>query len=275
MNLKRAVYQTCLYSRFFDYPLNVDEVHTWLITPKQVSLSQILPLCTRKLTPSQQSVRRQRYQFSQRKKDIATHLSSVLKHIPSIRLIALTGSLSVNNALPTDDIDLFIITTNHTLWLTRLLVVLIVVLFFRPRHPLQQQFLSDTICLNLWLDESALTIPSPKRNLYTAHEVLQIEPLFDRDHTYYRFLMANRWTSSYLANAYFQKLPTVPEHKNTAPSACWFVRLLNLLSFYSQFLYMKSKITHEKVSLHSAYFHPSSPFSKLSKLLKSKTVPLD
>ena len=52
---------------------------------------------------------------------------------------------------------------------------------------------NNTICLNLWLDESALEIPVDQRNLYTAHELAQMKPRVNKDGTYEKMMWANRW----------------------------------------------------------------------------------
>ena len=93
-----------------------------------------------------------------------------------------------------------VVTSADTLWLTRPLVILFLkALGLRrptslPEH--QSPRVSDKVCDNLWLDETALALPEVKRNLYTAHEVLQARPLFDRGNTHAKFILANPWTKS-------------------------------------------------------------------------------
>jgi len=40
--------------------------------------------------------------------------------------------------------------------------------------------------------ENALALPQNKQNLYTAHEVIQLLPIYNKDNTYAKFLRANR-----------------------------------------------------------------------------------
>ncbi|MEA3354884.1 MAG: hypothetical protein U9Q63_00140 [Patescibacteria group bacterium] len=160
---------------------------------------------------------------------------------------------------------------------------------------------SDKICLNLWLDKSALAISKSRHNLYTAHEVCQIKPLYNKNKTYERFLSLNSWVKNFLPNALgnaFQGQPltgdlskrsvlegtplrpparplagdlkgleSVPGPENIKPSI---LNLLNLLAFKLQYAYMKSKITNEKVSLHSAFFHPRPTGKTILKKYKDK-----
>jgi hypothetical protein len=104
--------------------------------------------------------------------------------------------------------------------------------------------------------------------LYTAHEVLQAKPIFDRGDIYAKFILANSWTSRYLANAYKSASSSVSSSKSPPPpqqptlsfrakSRNLFLKFLNSFAFHLQYHYMKSKITHETITLHSAYFHPN------------------
>ena len=78
--------------------------------------------------------------------------------------------------------------------------ILPILLLPQLRQPHQRFLVSDKICLNLWLDETALSLPRNQRNLYTAHEVVQVKPILDRDYTYLKFIIANLWLKNYLPN---------------------------------------------------------------------------
>jgi len=102
------------------------------------------------------------------------------------------------------------------------------------------------------LDTTSLAVPKPQQNLYTAHEVAQLKPLWDRGDTYQHFLASNRWIHRYLPNI---SLPKIRFSKLDA-SRYTLVASLNRLAFRLQLWYMHSKMTREKVSLHAAFFHP-------------------
>ena len=169
-----------------------------------------------------------------------------------------------------------VVTSADTLWLTRPLVIFFLkALGLRrptslPEH--QSPRVSDKVCDNLWLDAAALALPKNKRNLYTAHEVLQAKPLFDRGNTHAKFLSANPWTKNYLANAYVAVQSGAGQDKKSPARTprysrgelrtifAWPNRLttaLNTLAFKLQYHYMKRKITRETITLHAAYFHPN------------------
>ncbi len=264
-SLRQAIRLTRAYARFFDFDLTAAELHHWLITPKRISLRS-LPKFPVKLSP----VRRLRLATTQQKLRIAHQAVQFLRLIPTIRCVAVTGSLAMNNAKPHDDIDLMIITQTRTLWLTRLIVTPILRLMFKsrlPQHPPTTGH--NSLCLNLWLDTSALVVPFSKRSLYTAHEVLQVKPLLDRQSTYQRFLKANPWVRLYLSNAWKATVHPVSTITPDINPILPFLAILNFLAYQLQYLYMRPKITSETIGLHFAYFHPRSLASKLDQVLNN------
>lgn len=119
-----------------------------------------------------------------------------------IKLVGLSGSISMMNAKDDDDIDLFIITAKNRLFTGRLIaLVLAQLLGLRRRRNLIKQF-KDKICLNLFFDESNLEIPKFKQTLFVGHEVLQMKPIVNKNYTYEKFLSANKWVLSFFPNAF-------------------------------------------------------------------------
>jgi hypothetical protein len=196
-----------------------------------------------------------------------------MKFFPTIKLVALTGSVAIGNPDEDDDIDFIIITSSDTLWLTRILFIPLVGLFFKRRRPKIANRQSNSFCFNLWLDQSSLSVPKKKMSLYTAHEVLQIKPLFDRDNTYAQFILSNSWTKKYLSNAYLeitQKF-TLPEIKPPTKRFFFLIYILNKLAYRLQRFYMAPKITRELVTFHQAFFHPRDLTSTINHYLSKKT----
>ena len=135
VSLKESVRQTIAYASFFDYDLTVSELHHWLISPRIVSLSRLLATNYHLPITSLSRKRLIRRKISQTKIDQAFRLTRLLSLVPTIRLVAVTGSLAMENAKSGDDIDLMIVTQEGTLWLTRLFVVPLIRLFFKTRFP--------------------------------------------------------------------------------------------------------------------------------------------
>ena len=283
------VKKTVSYAGFFNSRLTLKQLHLWLISPNKHSFKEVANFVSKHPAFQKQLISKhdpKKTMLVNQKINQIKKLILVFKFIPSIKLVALTGSLSINNPKKQDDIDLMIVTSPHTLWLTRPLVILFTSLLSSRRKP-KTKTTNNQICINLWLDQTSLTVPKNKQNLYTAHEVLQVKPLFDRGGVYQQFIKANSWTKKHLATAYATILtkrgPTLtgapPDNGGAGPLAIGpkegrypqilrgGTRQLNLLFFHLQHLYMKPKITNEYITPHAAYFHPRSLYPQIKKSL--------
>ena len=123
----------------------------------------------------------------------------LLKLVPWIEVVGVSGGLARNNVDKADDIDLFIITKPGRLWLSRLMGILLMELTGWRRLPDQNDTNSaQKICINVWIDGSYLALNKP--SVYLAHEVLQSEVIWQRRQAYYKFLAANQWVFDWLPN---------------------------------------------------------------------------
>ena len=188
--------KTVAYADVFDYPLTAKEIKQWLI--KGESFTKDSPYWN--YLPGRKNLiflRRRRERFSRLKWPLAYRAAKILRIIPWVKLVAVTGALAMNNADKNDDIDLMIITSKNRLWLTRLLASILLFPHLRGGR-MDSSKVSNKLCLNLWLDETALAIK--QRNLYIAHEICQAKPIFDREGTYQKFIAANLWYKKFLPN---------------------------------------------------------------------------
>ena len=94
-------------------------------------------------------------------------------------LVGVTGGLAMENAKIDDDIDLYCVTDNGTLWITRLLVTIFVSLMGVRRTP-RAKNMKDTFCLNMFTTTDSMRIPKDERDLFSAHEVVQMVPLWEK-----------------------------------------------------------------------------------------------
>ncbi len=272
ISLAKSVKKTISYADFFNFPVSTDDIYLWLISSSRVDRKRIEGKHPLMLTGKEKKYRDRLKEISFRKIDEAKNLCSILKIIPTISMVSVTGSVAINNPKQNDDIDLLIVTKNHTLWVTRAIVTLIILLSGRKRHPKAlPKDANNTFCLNLWLEESALYIPTYKQSLYTAHEVLQALPVYDRSNTSHRFLTINRWVKKYLANAYYEK---TKQSKNKLfkddqlmNNLFFLFSPINYLFYLLQLFYMKPKITTETIALDHAYFHKIDFSDKIKKYL--------
>ena len=210
-------------------------------------------------------IRKEREKRSGQKLIIAQRTAEKLKIIPSIKMIGITGALAMNNCQENDDIDLLIVTGANSLWLTRLLIILLSPLLGIKRRKPKEKTVKNKICFNLFLDENYLKIQP--ENLFLAHEVCQVKPIFDKDNTYSRFIKENKWVFNFLPNA--NKNLKIKEQRSNIKNR-HLMSFLNTLAFRLQYFYMKPKITNEKVSLHQAFFHPGNLQDKILKDYQQK-----
>lgn len=203
--LEEAIWRTVAYVDLFDYPLTAAEIHRYL-EGIQATLSEVaktlagsaalLPHLTYRdgffcLPGREETIefRQERKKRAQTLWPLAVRYGRFIAQLPFVRMVAVTGSLTMNNVTDDADIDYFIVTGNGRLWLSRGLVIAVVRMASRQ---------NVTLCPNYFVAESALALP--ERNLYTAREVVQMVPLFG--HALYRqFRRENSWTNHYLPNA--------------------------------------------------------------------------
>ncbi len=119
---------------------------------------------------------------------------------PQVRLIGLSGSISMMNAKVDDDIDLFIISARNRLFTSRF-IALIMAQFLGLRRKIGEVGVSNKVCLNLFFDERDLKIPKFKQSIFVGHEVLQMKPILNKDRIYEQFLMVNSWVFRLFPNA--------------------------------------------------------------------------
>jgi hypothetical protein len=122
----------------------------------------------------------------------------IFEKLPFIQFVGVTGTLaSYNFDFENDDIDLFFICQRNRLWLSRFFIVLILKIlniYVNNKTP------KIKICPNLYISEEKMSWTENKRNLYVAHEIAMMQPLVDKDNTYFKFLSENSWISEYLPN---------------------------------------------------------------------------
>ena len=182
----------------------------------------------------------------------------ICQSIPTVSMIGLTGSCAISNATPDDDIDLMIVTSAHRLFTTRLIVTGIAQIM-GVRHKRGAKHDPDKVCLNLWLDESDLIVPSSKISLYSAREMAQIRALYDRRNYYEQFQIANPWVTTYLPNFTFTRLGHTnnfkKDKKKLLPTQL-IGDLFEKLAKQFQLRRIKQHLTREHITDTQLWFHP-------------------
>ncbi|MFZ3301452.1 MAG: hypothetical protein WA152_01915 [Microgenomates group bacterium] len=229
------------YHKIFDYKLTKEEAVRW-------QYKQNLSSAEGKNQKSERRLQREKY--SKKKLEIAKNASELISKIPTVLFVGITGSLAMMNADKNSDIDLLLITKKNMLWTTRVLVYFVLrTMHYVLRKP-QDKNERDALCLNMWLDETSLIWDRKDRNIYTAHEIAQIVPLVNKNNTYERFLFLNKWILNYWPNAV-----EIKKSKTQIKRFKSEINILEKIAFKLQYIYMKSKITTEIITPHTAIFH--------------------
>lgn len=276
---EKAILKTLLYANFFDYPLKEEEIYKFLITGQKIGKTELHNLL-KSMKASVKSnedfyflvgenrlvkIRKQRELISVKKLQKAKKIIKILKFIPTVKLIGISGALSMRNCDKDDDVDIFVITKKDFIWTTRFLMVIFLRILGVYRNKNSKDY-SDKICLNMLLDESRMTL---EKNLYIAHEIVQLLPVFEKDNTYRKFLQKNNWVKYFMVNAlensndYLKKNSGVWEYD--------LIFLFKLFAFetitkFLQLNYMKNDITNEIIKNDILRLHP---FDYSSRVLKN------
>ena len=201
--IEQAVFESVAYSDIFDYPVTAAEVHRALTI--EASLDQVeRVLRSERLVPPLLTfrhpyfclagrehvfeTRQRRRRHSTRLMRLARAYGALIAHLPFVRMVAVTGSLAVENAEADDDIDYLIVTSPGRVWTARAFTMLTVRV---------AALKGITLCPNYILSEDALALD--QHDLYTARELVQMQSIAGYD-THMRLLDANPWRSDFLPN---------------------------------------------------------------------------
>jgi predicted nucleotidyltransferase len=267
---EQAVLTTLLYSDIFSFPLTKDEIWKYLISPKTIdkkSFSKSLELLNHQLVSKYgyYTFSGKEYLFQKRheqlpivanKLKLARKVAEILGKIPTVQFVGVSGSLAAGKADTNDDIDFFIITKANTVYTSRFFILLLLQIM-GLRRSRQQTKAQDKICVNLLLDESNLVWDENKRDVYTAREIAQIQPLFERDNVFANFLKANAWVKQFLPNALNIKEQEYIHGKSYKLSSSIVGSYpIELLMRSLQRLVINRHKTTETVTNHQLAFHP-------------------
>jgi hypothetical protein len=268
-NMEKAILKTLIYADLFNYPMLSQEIHKWLInqvaTIDQVEKALKRAVDRKKIAKKSGmyflnrrsaliQIRKDREQISQRYYYRSQWAANILKIIPWIQLVGISGSLAMRNADEKADIDFFIITRVRRIWLSRLLAIGLLELFgIRRSRDASLKESSGKICLNLFISEEVMH--QPDHNLYVAHEVLQMKVLWQREKVYQRFLEMNQWVFNFLPN--WIGMSAVERKISQGIKKQWlFFDWLEKIVEILQRRYMGRVLGQEKVGHQMAYFHP-------------------
>ena len=285
-DLDRAVFFTLVYSNVFTFPLTLKEIQDrlprvwdWSFLTGQKTFSH-QPALPRSLTAikkslskllaahklEKQSVKRVTYYYlagheanvQQRMNRKQAHqlrqaalidFLEVVKQVPGILAVAITGSTAVANAKLDDDLDFLIVTKANHLWLSRLYLLVLAKLLGK-RVQLHQVDQQQAWCFNLWLDETSLAVFKHNFSIYQAYEAKQLQWLLDKGQ------ISDKWWEANQVLDQLVKLPSSSGHEKVNREQA-LVSLANFLVYLLQrgYRYLKFGQENFKVDLHQAYLN--------------------
>lgn len=146
-------------------------------------------------------LRQRRYRQAEEKYRRVARYVRWLSYFPFVEMVGVCNSLAYSNARPEADIDVFVVTTPGRIWTARFFATgWMKVLGQRPAHA----HMRDTLCLSFFINRDKLDLAPVKLtdDVYLAHWVWQVVPVYDPTNVYPRFLDANRWAREYFPQAY-------------------------------------------------------------------------
>lgn len=293
-NLELRVIATLAYSNQFEFPLTSREIYVRLIAgeviaqegwvgyaDRQVGTHQVVENALQHLLRlglivsngeywallgHQKSfgTRVSRARQTQQKAGAIDELIAATKSISWIQGIAITGSVAVQNATTTDDIDVLLICQPKRLWLVRLWLLLRAWRAGRRVIPHHQK--GNGWCFNLWLESDNLAVPKPKQSLYEAFEVIQARFVYARTEVMSGWLQQNSWVAQFIPTAY-EKLTKVYCHQKKSqnvnnparvtfnPGMSVLLDWLNVMAYTLQALYRLVRYGEKPKPISAAFFH--------------------
>jgi len=195
------VFHTLAYADVFDYPLTASEVYRYLISTQasfeevcralsDASLfSQTGELFTLRGREDLVETRKRRAGVADRLWRKAARYGRIIAQLPFVRMVAVTGSLAMNNTDEGKDLDYMIVTAPEHLWMCRAVSLLVARV---------AKLEGVSLCPNYLITTNALELK--ERSLYVAHELAQMVPLSGME-IYVEIRRLNHWIVDYLPNA--------------------------------------------------------------------------
>ncbi len=168
--------------------------------------------------------------FVDRKKKIAKENLSVLLLGKLVKFIGISGSVASGFAKKDDDIDVFVVVRDGTMWLYRALVQIRNISQGRIRRK-REKSVKDKFCLNLIAEERGLTFDC---DIFNLNELMYLIPIYNEKYVNYIYSQ-NQW----LVEEYSVKKDCLITNIKPQKQANMFFRILNKLLYCFQLAYMK------------------------------------
>jgi hypothetical protein len=222
-SLNRLIRLTLAYSDVFGMPLSGFEVWKHLLVPEgngegkwraKYRLNEVLCALEEEvragrvaerdgfyMLPGRESLvmkRQEEDKVSSARLKRVRRLALLLRYVPFLRMVGVTGSLALKQSGKESDWDLFVVLKSGSIFTGRTIVTGFLHLIGKRRHGV---LVKDRACLNYFVTEDGFEIGT--KDLFSAHEYRFLIPIFGF-HAFQRFERKNHWISRFKVNA----LPT-------------------------------------------------------------------
>ncbi len=119
------------------------------------------------------------------------HFANIMRYMPFVRAILVTGRLAMQQADQESDLDVLVILSGGHIWTGRAVITALLQILGVRKHGTKHR---DHVCLNYYITDKALTVPTQDR--FAAHEYGWTFPLFGWK-TFQEFQRANMWMQKY------------------------------------------------------------------------------
>ncbi|MBP8979393.1 hypothetical protein KBG23_02855 [Candidatus Dojkabacteria bacterium] len=147
-----------------------------------------------------------------------------------VKFIGVSGSVGSGFAKDDDDIDVFVVTRNGTMWLYRALVK-IKNIFHRKIRIKGEKDVKDKLCLNLIAEERGLTFDA---DMFNFNELMYLIPIYNEKYINYIYSQ-NKW----LDTEYKVKKDIMITKIKPQKEGNILMQILNKLFYCLQLIYMK------------------------------------
>ena len=222
-----SVFHTLAYADVFDYPLTAPEVYRYLTSTKasfeevvqaladETFFTRVEDYFTLRGREEIVETRKRRTEVSAQLWAKAARYGRIIASLPFVRMVAVTGSLAMNNTEAGKDVDYMIVTVPKHLWTCRALSLLV------ARFAKME---GVSLCPNYLVTTNAIELK--ERSLYVAHELAQMIPLSGME-IFSEMLRLNDWIYDYLPNA--SSVPTWPQTVKQGNRESLIQRILEIL----------------------------------------------
>jgi len=167
--------------------------------------------------------------------NISKKVAIAKKNIPKLLLfnwvqfIGISGSVGAGFAKKEDDIDIFVVVRNGTMWIYRAIIVFRN-LFHNKIRAKRHKNVKNKLCVNLICEERGLQFPN---DIFNFHELIFLKPIYKKKYKRY-VLSKNKWLrKEFFVKKELLRSRVVPKRKVLLP-----IRVINFCAFIAQLIFM-------------------------------------